>query len=140
MCTGWRTTAGGRAGPPRHGRASGAPGTSEYTTPICSLDSGSRSQSKPRPRRGSRTRSEALAKWWKQIELWRGRNCLAYRNSDKTIKPQYALQRLEALYGRPRDPRTGPARPERDHRHAAQLQAGGRPAASVPESSPANAP
>ena len=47
--------------------------------------------------RGSKTRSEAVAKWWKQIELWRGRNCLAYRNSDKVIKPQYALQRLEAL-------------------------------------------
>ena len=30
------------------------------------------------------------------------RNCLAYRNSDKVIKPQYALQRLEALTKRPR--------------------------------------
>ena len=47
--------------------------------------------------RGSRTRSEAVGKWWRQIELWRGRNCLAYRNSDKVIKPQYAIQRLEAL-------------------------------------------
>jgi acetolactate synthase-1/2/3 large subunit len=47
--------------------------------------------------RGSKTRSEAVARWWRQIELWRGRNCLAYRNSDKVIKPQYALQRLEAL-------------------------------------------
>jgi len=47
--------------------------------------------------RGSKTRSEAVAKWWKQIELWRGRNCLAYRTSETTIKPQYAIQRLEAL-------------------------------------------
>ena len=47
--------------------------------------------------RGARTAAAAVAKWWKQIELWRGRNCLAYRNSDTTIKPQYALQRLEAL-------------------------------------------
>ena len=47
--------------------------------------------------RGSKTASVAVGKWWKQIELWRGRNCLAYRNSDKVIKPQYALQRLEAL-------------------------------------------
>ncbi|MBP7002388.1 acetolactate synthase 3 large subunit [Amaricoccus sp.] len=47
--------------------------------------------------RGARTRSEAVAKWWKQIELWKGRRCLAYRNSDKVIKPQYALERLEAL-------------------------------------------
>ena len=38
-----------------------------------------------------------LGKWWDQIERWRGRNCLAYRNSDKIIKPQYALERLEAL-------------------------------------------
>ncbi len=47
--------------------------------------------------RGSKTRSEAVAKWWKQIELWRARNCLAFRNSDKVIKPQHALRRLEAL-------------------------------------------
>jgi len=47
--------------------------------------------------RGSKTRSEAVAKWWKQIELWRARNCLAFRNSDKVIKPQHAVQRLEAL-------------------------------------------
>ena len=39
---------------------------------------------------------DALAKWWQQIERWRGRNCLAYRNSDKVIKPQFALERLEA--------------------------------------------
>ncbi len=47
--------------------------------------------------RGSRTNSAAVAKWWKQIALWRGRNCLSYRNSPQVIKPQYALQRLEAL-------------------------------------------
>ena len=47
--------------------------------------------------RGGRTASEAVGKWWRQIELWRGRRCLAYRNSDKIIKPQHALERLEAL-------------------------------------------
>lgn len=47
--------------------------------------------------RGSKTNSAAVAKWWKQIALWKGRNCFAYRNSDQVIKPQYALQRLEAL-------------------------------------------
>ncbi len=47
--------------------------------------------------RGARTRTEALARWWEQIERWRARRCLAYRNSEKTIKPQYALERLEAL-------------------------------------------
>jgi acetolactate synthase-1/2/3 large subunit len=47
--------------------------------------------------RGSKTNSAAVAKWWAKIDKWRARNCLAYRNSDKVIKPQYALERLEAL-------------------------------------------
>jgi len=47
--------------------------------------------------RGSRTRSVEIAQWWKQIEEWRATACLRYRNSDKLIKPQYAIQRLEAL-------------------------------------------
>ena len=38
----------------------------------------------------------ALAQWWRNIEQWRGRDCLRYKNSDKVIKPQYALQRLQA--------------------------------------------
>ncbi len=32
--------------------------------------------------------------WWSQIDAWRKRDCLRYRNSKKVIKPQYALQRL----------------------------------------------
>jgi acetolactate synthase-1/2/3 large subunit len=40
---------------------------------------------------------EALAAWWKEIEGWRARNCLAYAKSDKIIKPQYAIERLYAL-------------------------------------------
>ena len=47
--------------------------------------------------RGRRTNGAALSKWWAQIEGWRARNCLAYRGSDTIIKPQYALERLEAL-------------------------------------------
>jgi len=39
----------------------------------------------------------ALKEWWGQIERWRARNCLAYRNSDEVIKPQYAVQRLYEL-------------------------------------------
>jgi acetolactate synthase-1/2/3 large subunit len=39
----------------------------------------------------------ALAAWWKQIEKWRGRKSLAYRNSKEIIKPQYAIQRLYEL-------------------------------------------
>ena len=47
--------------------------------------------------RGRKTNAAGLAKWWSQITLWRQTNCLAYTPSAKTIKPQYALQRLEAL-------------------------------------------
>ena len=36
----------------------------------------------------------ALDKWWKQIEGWRERQCLAYRQSDTIIKPQHAIKRL----------------------------------------------
>ena len=39
----------------------------------------------------------ALKDWWNKIEGWRSRNCLGYRNSTETIKPQYALQRLYEL-------------------------------------------
>src|SRR5690606_15095630 len=47
--------------------------------------------------RGRKVNTEGLAGWWKQIEQWRKIECLSYENSDKVIKPQYALQRLEAL-------------------------------------------
>jgi acetolactate synthase-1/2/3 large subunit len=40
---------------------------------------------------------EALARWWKEIENWRARDCLAYRKSDRIIKPQYAIERLYHL-------------------------------------------
>ncbi|HEY7662214.1 MAG TPA: acetolactate synthase 3 large subunit [Xanthobacteraceae bacterium] len=40
---------------------------------------------------------QALAGWWKQIETWRSRRSLAYRNSNQIIKPQYAIERLYEL-------------------------------------------
>ncbi len=40
---------------------------------------------------------KALSQWWKQIDQWRARKSLAYKNSDKIIKPQYAIQRLYEL-------------------------------------------
>ena len=49
---------------------------------------------------GAEADAKALAAWWKQIEAWRGRDCLRYRQSESCIKPQYALQRLhEATKG-----------------------------------------
>ncbi len=38
----------------------------------------------------------ALAQWWEQIRTWRDRKCLAYRQNGDVIKPQYALERLQA--------------------------------------------
>ncbi|MBB4039336.1 acetolactate synthase-1/2/3 large subunit [Microvirga flocculans] len=38
-----------------------------------------------------------LKEWWSKIEGWRARNCLAYKNSKETIKPQYAIERLYEL-------------------------------------------
>src|SRR6056300_1295142 len=47
--------------------------------------------------RGRKTNKEALAKWWAQIDKWRAVDCLKFKQEGTTIKPQYALQRLEAL-------------------------------------------
>ncbi|MGI3165637.1 acetolactate synthase 3 large subunit [Pseudooceanicola sp. 200-1SW] len=47
--------------------------------------------------RGRKMDREALAKWWTKIEGWKTKNCLSYKGSDSIIKPQYALERLEAL-------------------------------------------
>ncbi|MBF9036475.1 acetolactate synthase 3 large subunit [Rhodobacterales bacterium HKCCE2091] len=47
--------------------------------------------------RGRKTQSAAVKAWWGRIEEWKKVRCLAYTPSEKTIKPQYALERLEAL-------------------------------------------
>jgi acetolactate synthase-1/2/3 large subunit len=47
--------------------------------------------------RGRKTQSEAVGKWWKQIEEWKKVDCLAYKPSAGKIRPQHALARLEAL-------------------------------------------
>ena len=46
---------------------------------------------------GMHADKQPLEPWRKQIEEWRGRKSLAYRNSTKSIKPQYAVQRLYEL-------------------------------------------
>ncbi len=40
---------------------------------------------------------QALAEWWKQIEGWRAKKSLDFKNSNTIIKPQYAIDRLYAL-------------------------------------------
>ncbi len=47
--------------------------------------------------RGRKTEVEAVRGWWGQIEEWRNVECLRYKPSAKSIKPQHALERLEAL-------------------------------------------
>ncbi|OEJ69547.1 acetolactate synthase 3 large subunit [Magnetovibrio blakemorei] len=40
---------------------------------------------------------KALKQWWKKIEDWRAKDCLAYQKDAKVIKPQLAIQRLYEL-------------------------------------------
>ena len=47
--------------------------------------------------RGRKTNAAGLKAWWDQIEQWRAVKCLDYKPSEKTIKPQHALERLEVL-------------------------------------------
>ncbi len=41
----------------------------------------------------------ALASWWAQIEEWRGKRCLVYKNSDEVIKPQFVIEKLYEITG-----------------------------------------
>ena len=45
--------------------------------------------------RGSKTQN--ITGWREQIAEWKAVDCLRYAPSDSVIKPQYALERLEAL-------------------------------------------
>jgi acetolactate synthase-1/2/3 large subunit len=47
--------------------------------------------------KGLRADPARLAPWWDQIKAWQGQDCLRYRQNGKTIKPQYAIQRLYEL-------------------------------------------
>jgi len=47
--------------------------------------------------RGRKTNAPAIAKWTAKIDEWRAVECLTYKPSETVIKPQYALERLEAL-------------------------------------------
>ena len=47
--------------------------------------------------RGRKVNKEAIAKWWAQINEWKKVDCLAFKQTGKIIKPQYALSRLQAL-------------------------------------------
>ncbi len=41
--------------------------------------------------------TKALAAWWQQIDTWRNKKCLSYKQSREHIMPQYAIERLYEL-------------------------------------------
>jgi len=45
----------------------------------------------------AKSNKQKISKWWEKIEKWRLVRSLDYINSDETIKPQYAVQRLYEL-------------------------------------------
>jgi len=47
-----------------------------------------------------KTDAAALKSWWQDIEAWRGKKSLTYRNSTEVIKPQYVIEKLyEVTHG-----------------------------------------
>ncbi|WP_440216971.1 biosynthetic-type acetolactate synthase large subunit [Chromobacterium piscinae] len=48
---------------------------------------------------GQKLDGSALNQWWKQIEEWRGHDCLLYTPSDELIKPQMVVQQLYEITG-----------------------------------------
>ena len=45
----------------------------------------------------SKSNKSNIDKWWEQIQKWRGKNSLNFVNSNDSIKPQHAVQRLYEL-------------------------------------------
>ncbi len=43
--------------------------------------------------------AKALAAWWKEIEGWRARHCLKYKQGKDIIKPQYVVEKLYEVTG-----------------------------------------
>ncbi len=47
--------------------------------------------------RGRKVNREGLQKWWSRIHEWQKVDCLKFKPNEGSIRPQYALSRLEAL-------------------------------------------
>src|SRR5437667_3545798 len=45
------------------------------------------------------TKPQDIKAWWKQIEEWRGKDCLKYDRKAKIIKPQFVLEKLYEVTG-----------------------------------------
>lgn len=48
---------------------------------------------------GGKPDAKALTAWWKQIDEWRGRNSLAYKQGKSVIMPQYVIEKLYEVTG-----------------------------------------
>lgn len=46
-----------------------------------------------------RPNPDNTAAWWRQIEEWRAKKCMNFRNSDEVIKPQFVVQKLWEVTG-----------------------------------------
>jgi len=44
-------------------------------------------------------KTQDIGAWWKQIEEWRGKDCLKYDRKSKIIKPQFVLEKLYEVTG-----------------------------------------
>ena len=47
----------------------------------------------------TRPNEKALAAWWKDIEGWRSKKCLKYKQGSKLIMPQYVIEKLYEVTG-----------------------------------------
>ncbi|MEK9746893.1 MAG: acetolactate synthase 3 large subunit [Pelagibacteraceae bacterium] len=45
----------------------------------------------------AKSNKQQISNWWQKIQKWRSKNSLGFVNSDETIKPQFAVQRLYEL-------------------------------------------
>jgi acetolactate synthase-1/2/3 large subunit len=47
----------------------------------------------------TRPNTDALAKWWQQVDVWRGKECMKFADSTELIKPQSVVQKLWEVTG-----------------------------------------
>ncbi|MBV2235529.1 MAG: acetolactate synthase 3 catalytic subunit [Sterolibacterium sp.] len=47
----------------------------------------------------TRPNAKALAAWWEEIEGWRARKCMKYKQGSKLIMPQYVIEKLYEVTG-----------------------------------------
>jgi acetolactate synthase-1/2/3 large subunit len=47
----------------------------------------------------ARPDAKALTAWWKQIDEWRGKNCLKYKQGKDLIMPQFVIEKLYEVTG-----------------------------------------